>query len=66
MYMTTQQMITSNSPVLASSFQAGSSKYCRTSTAQKWLYLSRNNSESSDSSCVGFPAGLTIAKKVCY
>ena len=62
--MTAQQMITSNSPVLASSFQAGSSKYCRASRAQKWLYLSWNNSESSDSSCVGFPAGPTIVRKL--
>ena len=53
-------------PVLASSFQAGSSKYCRASRAQKWLYLSRNNSESSDSSCVGFPAGPTITRKLIF
>ena len=66
MYMTVQQMISSNSPVLASSFQAGSSKYCRASRAQKWLYLSWNNSESSYSSCVGFLAGPTIARKFGY
>ena len=34
------------------------------SRARKWLYLSQNNSESSDSSCVGFPAGPTIARKL--
>ena len=53
-------------PVVASSFQAGSSKYCRASRAQKWLYLSRSNSESSDLSCVGFPVGRNILKKILY
>ena len=57
-------IIPSRLPILASSFQAGSSKYCRASRAQKLLYLNQNDSESSDSSCIGFPVGPTITRKL--
>ena len=55
---------TPDSPVLASLFQVGILKILHASKTLKWPYLGRINSGFGDSSCIGFPAGPTIMRKL--
>ena len=62
MYKIQQQIITSDSPVLLPPSKPSTPKVLQVANALKWPYFGRIKSELSDSSCLGFPVGPTIAK----